>query len=91
MTMRSKQWYTKTALSENLTKWPYHVAFPILRTARSSRLLTASRLALEQQVTKVLVAAPAIDEHPDVPVDCFHYAHADLGPAVVGDAVQVFQ
>src|ERR1019366_10016127 len=36
----------KGALSENLTKWPYYAALPILRTARSSRLLTARRLAL---------------------------------------------
>ena len=37
------------ALSENLTKWAYYAAFPILRTARSSRLLTASRLALSRR------------------------------------------
>jgi hypothetical protein len=39
----------KTALSENLTKWAYYAAFTILRTARSSRLLTASRLALSSR------------------------------------------
>ncbi len=37
------------ALRENLTKWAYYTAFPILRTARSSRLLTASRLALSSR------------------------------------------
>ena len=37
------------ALSENLTKWAYYEAFQILRTARSSRLLTASRLALSNR------------------------------------------
>ncbi len=37
------------ALNENLTKWAYYAAFPILRTARSSRLLTASRLALSSR------------------------------------------
>src|SRR5258706_15361200 len=36
----------KTALSENLTEWAYYVAFMIRRTARSSRLLADSRLAL---------------------------------------------
>ena len=35
----------KTALSENLTGWANYAALLILRTARSSRLLTASRLA----------------------------------------------
>ena len=47
-------------------------------------------LGLEQQVTQILVAAPAIDEHPDVGVHGLYHPHADLGPAVVGDAVQVF-
>jgi hypothetical protein len=48
-------------------------------------------LGLEQQVTQVGVAAPAIDEHPDVAIDGFHHTHPDLGPAVVRDAVQVLQ
>ena len=39
----------KSALSENLTKGPYYAALPILRTARSSRLLTARRLALSSR------------------------------------------
>ena len=46
-------------------------------------------LGLEQQVTQVLVTAPTVDKHPDVAVDGFHHTHADLGPAVVGDAVHV--
>jgi predicted Zn-ribbon and HTH transcriptional regulator len=37
------------ALSENLTEWAYYAAFPIRRTARSSRLLTANRLALSSR------------------------------------------
>jgi len=41
-------------------------------------------------VTYVLVAALAIDRHADVAVDRFRYANADLGPAIVGDRVQVF-
>src|SRR5450432_1103270 len=35
-----------SALSENLAEWAFYAAFPILRTARSSRLLTASRAAI---------------------------------------------
>src|SRR6266851_2469326 len=48
-------------------------------------------LGLEQQVTQILVAAPAIDEHPDVPIHGFYYTHADLGSTVVRDALQVLQ
>ena len=48
-------------------------------------------LGLEQQVAQILVAAAAIDEHADVAVDGLDHTHADLGPAVVGDAVQVLQ
>ena len=39
----------KGALSENLTEYAYYAAFAILRTARSSRLLTARRLALSSR------------------------------------------
>ena len=39
----------KSALSENLTEWAYYVAFMIRRTARSSRLLADSRLALSSR------------------------------------------
>src|SRR5207253_993293 len=48
-------------------------------------------LGLEQEVTQILVAAPAIDEHPDVPIHGFYYTHADLGSTVVRDALQVLQ
>jgi CRISPR-associated protein Csx17 len=37
------------ALSENLTEWAYYAAFTVRRTATSSRLLTASRLALSSR------------------------------------------
>src|SRR5271156_3510748 len=57
-------------------------------SAYSEKFEVADRQALgfEQQVTQVLVAAASIDQHADVAIDGFHYAHADLGPAVVGDA-----
>jgi membrane-bound lytic murein transglycosylase MltF len=48
-------------------------------------------LGLEQKVTEVLVATAAIDEHADVAVDGFYHAHANLGPAVVRNAVHVLQ
>lgn len=38
-----------SALSENLTKCAYYADLPILRTTMSSRLLTASRLALSSR------------------------------------------
>ena len=43
------RWEGNAALSENLTKCANYAGFPILRTARSSRLLTASRLALSSR------------------------------------------
>jgi hypothetical protein len=36
-------------LSENVAKWAYYAAIPILGTVRSSRLLTARRLALSSR------------------------------------------
>jgi len=41
--------FSYSALSENLTEWAYYAAFTIRRTATSSRLLTASRLALSNR------------------------------------------
>ena len=41
--------FQKCALSENLTKRSYYAALQILRKARSSRLLTASRLAFSSR------------------------------------------
>src|ERR1035437_6752373 len=65
--------------------------FPDSAHSEEFEVADGQSLGLEQQVTQILVAAPAIDEHPNVPVDSFHHTHPDLGPAVVGDAVQVFQ
>src|SRR5262249_18410509 len=65
--------------------------FPDSADGEEFEVADCQSLGLEQQVTQVFVAAPAIDKHADVPVDGFHDSHPDLGPAVVDDAVQVFQ
>src|ERR1017187_4253276 len=80
--MRSERESDKVAILRGFANSAYREEFEVA---------DRQALGLEQQVAEVLVAAPAIDEHPDVAVDRFHYAHADLGPAVVGDAVQVLQ
>src|ERR1017187_8144825 len=80
--MRSERESDKVAILRGFADSAYREEFEVA---------DRQALGLEQQVAEVLVAAPAIDEHPDVAVDRFHYAHADLGPAVVGDAVQVLQ
>ena len=65
--------------------------FPDSAHGEEFEIADRQSLSLEQQVAQVGVAAPAIDEHPDVAIDGFHHTHADLGPAVVRDAVQVLQ
>ena len=61
--------------------------FPDSAHGEEFEVADGQSLGLEQQVTQVLVAAPAIDQHADVAVDGFDHTHADFGPAVVGDPV----
>ena len=49
---------TLTALSENLTGWAYYAGLPILRTARSSRLLPASTMGDENHERRPEEALP---------------------------------
>ena len=65
--------------------------FPDSPQSEEFEVADRQSLGLEEQVTKILVAAAAIDEHSDVAIDGFYDTQADLGPAVVRDAVQMFQ
>src|SRR5665647_451190 len=68
------------------------VATPILRDLPECDELCFGRdhsLGFEEQVAKVLVSAPAVDQHPDVAVDGFHHAEPYFGAAVVEDPIQV--
>src|SRR5215475_1231202 len=48
-------------------------------------------LGLQEQVAEILIPATTIDQHPNVPIDGLDYAKADMGLAVIRDAVQVLQ
>jgi len=45
----------------------------------------------QQEVTHVLIAAAAVDQHTDVTVDRFYDSEANLGPAVVQNPFEVFE
>ena len=47
-------------------------------------------LGLQEQVAEVLITAPPVDQHANVPIDRLDHTEAHLGPTVVEDAVQVF-
>lgn len=59
----------KNPLSENLTRWAYLRGFHESAHGEEFEVADRQPLGLEQQVTQVTVAAPAIDEHPDVAID----------------------
>ena len=46
-------------------------------------------LGLQEQVTKILVAAATVDQHANVPIDRLDHSEANLGPAVVRDAIHM--
>src|ERR1022692_1150539 len=81
----------KSALSENLTERPLLRNF--LHPLNREELDVGHRhpLGLQQQIPQVLIPPAAVDQHTDVPVHRFHDSEANLRPAVVHNAFDVFE
>src|ERR1017187_6863841 len=79
------------ALSENLTERPLLRNF--LHPLNREELDVGHRhpLGLQQQIPQVLIPAAAVDQHTDVPVHRFYHSEANLRPAVVHNAFDVFE
>src|ERR1035438_4910119 len=80
-----------SALSENLTERPLLRNF--LHPLNREELDVGNRhpLGLQQQIPQVLIPPATVDQHTDVPVHRFHDSEANLRPAVVHNAFDVFE
>jgi hypothetical protein len=48
-------------------------------------------LGLQQEISQVFIAASTVDQHANVSIDGLDYSEANLGPAVIQNALQMFQ
>src|ERR1700676_30752 len=80
-----------SALNENPTEGPFLRC--LLYAVNGDEFDVGHRhpLGLQQKISQVLIAATTVDQHANVSIDGLNYTKANLGPAVVQNALQMLQ